>query len=65
MSSKWKLLGLYYQQYSPFIENYGIRLIEGYYNIKTGRSKTIVRQTLKSNQAYETEQKIENIERLG
>ena len=61
----WYLVGLYYDKYTPLFSLFGVKIFEGYYNIRTRKYKLVNKGKMKMNSVSDQDDTIEQMELNG
>lgn len=60
--SDWYLVGLYYEKYTPLFSAFGVKVLEGYFNVKTQKYKLVSKWKMKMLTVSEQDDTIEQME---
>lgn len=62
---RWMLIGLYYEEYRPIFNTYGVRIYEGYFCTKTHKFKLVRVQRFTSMTYDIVQEKVIRLDQLG
>ena len=63
--SDWYLVGLYYEKYTPFFSFFGVKVMEGYFNVRTKKYKLVNKWKTRMSSSYEQQEIVERMELDG